>query len=122
MTYARKFEHTDDSGDTLYASHMTWTNEEDSEPYTQPDDYLIIRTKQGRPVYLPMRVAREFATWLIEHSAGEPGVMTVPPGHGVAMFGGGGNGGIGRCDRWGCKQYGEQITDNHEHTTQLPPM
>lgn len=119
MTYVRKFEHTDDNGDTLYAQHVTWTNEEDGpETQTESDDYLQIRTKRGATVYLPMRVAREFAGWLIEHAAEDPdagweaakshahvmtvpvghGVhaheMTVPVGHGVAMFGGGGAGGV----------------------------
>lgn len=72
MTYVRKFEHTDDHGDTLYVQHVTWTNEEDTEPETSSDDFLQIRTKQGRPVYLPMRVARELAGWLIEHAIDLP--------------------------------------------------
>lgn len=96
MTYSRKFEHTDDHGDTLYASHTTWTNDEDEKPETTPDEHIMIRTRGGRPIFVPMRVAREFASWLLEHAiGGEGSVVAVPAGHGVAMFGGGGNGGAG---------------------------
>lgn len=79
MTYAQKFEHTDDSGDTFYASHTTWTRDDDDTPSTTPDEHIALRTRGGRPVYLPMRVARELAGWLIEHAV-EPQCPETYPG------------------------------------------
>lgn len=104
MTYVRKFEHTDDNGDTLYAQHVTWTSEGD-DPDTNPDDFVQIRTKGGTTIYLPMRVGREFAGWLIEHCTDVEPEPTVADqvreraanavrAAGAATYGGGGGGGI----------------------------
>jgi hypothetical protein len=100
MTYSRQFEHTDDDGDTLYVRHTTWTNEASggdvttTRDVTSPDAFVSIRTKGGRPVHLPLRVARELAGWLIEHAAEDPDaelttpnqatILAAPPGVSIA--------------------------------------
>lgn len=91
MTYSRQFEHTDDDGDTLYVRQTTWTYEGGEDV---PDAFVSIRTRGGRPVHLPLRVARELAGWLIEHAAEDPDaelttpnratILAAPPGVSIA--------------------------------------
>lgn len=99
MTHSREFHAPCKSGDNaeLSVTHSTYADDDEA---GVPDDYISFKTSRGKAVWLNMHTARELAGWLIEHAITpepepDPQVVTVPPGHGVAMFGGGGNGGVG---------------------------
>lgn len=108
MTHSREFHAPCKSGDNaeLSVTHSTYDDDGDD---TGPDNYISFKTSRGKAVWLNMRTARELAAWLIEHAIDpddDPHVVTVPPGHGVAMFGGGGAGGVAISGAGGGGAYG----------------
>lgn len=105
MTAIRKIQ-IDDRGNDGTAVFAEWWKWDHVDGETQEDDYIVIRTTGGRPVYVKMSDARELASWLLEHAIDpEPAEMTVADqvrsrvansavASSVSFGGGGGAGGV----------------------------
>lgn len=76
MTSIRKIQVDDKGGDgtAVFAEWWKWDHIDNT---PQEDDFLIIRTTGGRPVYVKMRDARELASWLLEHAT-DPDPAPLP--------------------------------------------
>ena len=64
----RGFTYVDEAGDKLTAELYTYVQQDGAADGDKANDYIMVQTQRGRSVYLPLRIARELASWLIEHS------------------------------------------------------